>query len=151
MMFNVSRYITRSDGSPLLDALVLWRDALVKQTTDGIPLRPTSPTSSVPDTPVDEEEPDQRRDRAKSEPPEQAPTVAGKPTSSSWVQWWSRSKQQPAAVGKDDRPPLSWAASAPVRISWMSRAAVLTFLCATEYRRLQVTCPEKGFDGDSPC
>ncbi|KAJ7368702.1 Lipin/Ned1/Smp2-domain-containing protein [Mycena albidolilacea] len=107
------QYITRSDGSPLLDALVLWRDALVKQTTDGIPLRPTSPASFVPDTPVDEEEPDQRRDRAKSEPPEQTPTVAGKPTSSSWVQWWSRSKQQPAAVGKDDRPPLSWAASAP--------------------------------------
>ncbi|KAF7352457.1 Nuclear elongation and deformation protein 1 [Mycena venus] len=107
------QYITRSDGSPLMDALVLWRDALVKQTTEGIPLRPTSPASSAPDTPVDEDEPEPRRiDRAKSEPPEPAPTT-GKPTSSSWVQWWSRSKQKPTPTGKDERPPLPWTASAP--------------------------------------
>ncbi|KAJ6515505.1 LNS2-domain-containing protein [Mycena sanguinolenta] len=107
------QYITRSDGSPLMDALVLWRDALVKQSTDGIPPRPTSPASSassVPDSPVDEEEPDRRRDRAKSEPPE-TPTIGKpKPTSSSWVQWWSRSNQKP---GKDERPPLPWTTSEP--------------------------------------
>ncbi|KAF8213909.1 Lipin/Ned1/Smp2-domain-containing protein [Mycena galopus ATCC 62051] len=110
------QYITRSDGSPLMDALVLWRDALVKQATDGIPLRPTSPVSSVPDSPVEEEGPEQIRDRAKSEPPE-SPTVAGKPTSSSWVQWWSRSnsnqKSTPARNSKDERPPLPWTSSAP--------------------------------------
>ncbi|KAJ7930124.1 nuclear elongation and deformation protein 1 [Mycena leptocephala] len=99
------QYITRSDGSPLMDALVLWRDALVKQTT--------SDAKSVPDSPIEEEEdePPRRPDRAKSEPLEQAPT--GKPTSSSWVQWWSRSKQGNKSVTKDDRPPLSWTASAP--------------------------------------
>ncbi|KAK7054133.1 nuclear elongation and deformation protein 1 [Favolaschia claudopus] len=108
------QYITRSDGSPLMDALVLWRDALVKQTTEGIPLRPTSPALSVPDTPEDEVEPDTRYSRAKSEPPEQAtPIVAGKPTSSSWVQWWSRSRQQPSKSGKEERPALPWTSSAP--------------------------------------
>ncbi|KAJ7632102.1 Lipin/Ned1/Smp2-domain-containing protein [Mycena rosella] len=113
------QYITRSDGSPLMDALVLWRDALVKQTTDGIPLRPTSPASdeedakSVPDTPSDDEEQRQRHNRSKSEPPEQAPK--GKPTSSSWVQWWSRSKrgQTEGPPGKEDRPHLPSTASAP--------------------------------------
>ncbi|KAJ6539705.1 Lipin/Ned1/Smp2-domain-containing protein [Mycena capillaripes] len=110
-------YITRTDGSPLMDALVLWRDALVKQSTDGIPLRPTSPasdeedTKSVPGTPTDEEEPQRRFERSKSEPPEAAPT--GKPTSSSWVQWWSRSKRDAAPTTKDDRPPLPWTASEP--------------------------------------
>ncbi|KAJ6466693.1 LNS2-domain-containing protein [Mycena vitilis] len=112
-------YITRSDGSPLMDALVLWRDALVRQTTDGIPIRPTSPasdeddTKSAPDSPIEEEEPERRLERSKSEPPEQTPTAAGKPTSSSWVQWWSRSKREGAPATKEDRPPLPWSASAP--------------------------------------
>ncbi|KAJ7752846.1 Lipin/Ned1/Smp2-domain-containing protein [Mycena maculata] len=114
------QYITRSDGSPLMDALVLWRDALVKQTMQGIPLRPTSPMSdaedaqSVPDTPTDSDEQQQRlvHNRSKSEPPEQVPK--GKPTSSSWVQWWSRSKgNTDGPPQKDDRPPLPWTASAP--------------------------------------
>ncbi|KAJ7682441.1 LNS2-domain-containing protein [Mycena polygramma] len=112
-------YITRSDGSPLMDALVLWRDALVRQTTDGIPLRPTSPasdeddTKSAPDSPIEEEEPERRLERSKSEPPEPTPTAAGKPTSSSWVQWWSRSKREGTPATKEDRPPLPWSASAP--------------------------------------
>ncbi|KAJ7498584.1 Lipin/Ned1/Smp2-domain-containing protein [Mycena latifolia] len=112
------QYITRSDGSPLMDALVLWRDALVKQTTYGIPLRPTSPApdeedvKSVPDTPPADEE-QQKHNRSKSEPPEQAPK--GKPTSSSWVQWWSRSRrgQTEGPPIKDDRPPLPSTFSAP--------------------------------------
>ncbi|KAJ7766877.1 LNS2-domain-containing protein [Mycena metata] len=110
------QYITRSDGSPLMAALVLWRDALVKQTTQGIPLRPTSPASdeedakSVPDTPTEDEDPQRRYSRSKSEPPE--PASNGKPTSSSWVQWWSRSKRETPAA-KEDRPPLPWTISAP--------------------------------------
>ncbi|KAJ7167559.1 nuclear elongation and deformation protein 1 [Mycena filopes] len=114
------QYITRSDGSPLMAALVLWRDALVKQATQGIPIRPTSPMSdeedaakSVPDTPTeDESDPHLRYGRSKSEPPEAA-LNGGKPTSSSWVQWWSRSKRGPTPTTKDDRPPLPWTASAP--------------------------------------
>ncbi|KAJ7129323.1 Lipin/Ned1/Smp2-domain-containing protein [Mycena epipterygia] len=113
------QYITRSDGSQLMDALVLWRDALLKQTTDGIPLRPTSPTSdeedakSVPGTPGDDDEERHRHDRSKSAPPEQDPK--GKPTSSSWVQWWSRSKRgkSDGPPLKDGRPPLPWTTSAP--------------------------------------
>ncbi|KAJ7490242.1 Lipin/Ned1/Smp2-domain-containing protein [Mycena galericulata] len=114
------QYITRRDGSPLMDALVLWRDALVKQTTEGIPLRPTSPMSdgedaqSVPDTPTEslEQREKQQHNRSKSEPPEQVPK--GKPTSSSWVQWWSRSKAKTEGTPtKDDRPPLPWTTSAP--------------------------------------
>jgi phosphatidate phosphatase LPIN len=105
-----------------MDALVLWRDALVKQTTDGIPLRPTSPASddeSLPATPPpDDEDQRQMHNRSKSEPPEQAPK--GKPTSSSWVQWWSRSKrgQTEGPTMKDDRPHLPSTASAPVRLSF---------------------------------
>ncbi|KAJ6538468.1 LNS2-domain-containing protein [Mycena vulgaris] len=126
------QYITRSDGSQLMDAVVLWRDALLRQTTDGIPLRPTSPASdeedakSVPDTPEDEEEQRQRHNRSKSEPPEQPPK--GKPTSSSWVQWWSRSKRHTEGPPKkEDRPHLPWTASAPnaseTKLSVPSRAS----------------------------
>ncbi|KAJ7126377.1 nuclear elongation and deformation protein 1 [Mycena crocata] len=113
------QYITRSDGSPLMDALVLWRNALVQQTTNGIPLRPTSPASdeedakSVPDTPTEDEEQRQRYTRSKSEPPEQA--TNGKPTSSSWVQWWNRSKRgkTEGPTINDERPHLPWVSSAP--------------------------------------
>ncbi|KAF7301989.1 Nuclear elongation and deformation protein 1 [Mycena indigotica] len=110
------QYITRSDGSPLMDALVLWRNVLVLQTEAGIPIRPTSPDaseddSSPPGTPTDDEaEAERRHLRAKSEPPEPAPKE--RPTSTSWVQWWNRSKRE-SAPAKDDRPPLPWTASAP--------------------------------------
>ncbi|KAF7290918.1 Nuclear elongation and deformation protein 1 [Mycena chlorophos] len=110
------QYIMRSDGSPLMDALVLWRNELIKQTNAGIPLRPTSPDaseddSSPPNTPTDERtEAEMLHYRAKSEPPE--PTPKERPTSSSWVQWWSRSKRENVPA-KDDRPPIPWTASAP--------------------------------------
>ncbi|KAJ7098808.1 nuclear elongation and deformation protein 1 [Mycena belliarum] len=113
------QYITRSDGSPLMDALVLWRDSLVKQMANGIPLRPTSPASdeedatSPPSTPPADEAQEQWHNRSKSEPLEQP--QKGKPTSSSWVQWWSRSKrgQTEGPQAKEDRPPLASTASAP--------------------------------------
>ncbi|KAJ7068630.1 LNS2-domain-containing protein [Mycena amicta] len=114
--WSEDQYITRGDGSPLMDALVLWRNALVKQTSAGIPLRPTSPDgseddSSTPGTPTDDEgEAEKRHQRAKSEPPEPAPKE--RPTSSSWVQWWSRSKRGNVPT-KDDRPPMPWTTSAP--------------------------------------
>ncbi|KAF7332372.1 Nuclear elongation and deformation protein 1 [Mycena kentingensis (nom. inval.)] len=112
------QYITRLDGSPLMDALVLWRNALLKQTQAGIPLRPTSPEASetddsMPSTPTDEEaEAERRHQRAKSEPPVEA-LPKERPTSSSWVQWWNRSKRE-SVPPKDDRPPLPWTASAPM-------------------------------------
>ncbi|KAJ6572586.1 Lipin/Ned1/Smp2-domain-containing protein [Mycena sp. CBHHK59/15] len=113
------QYIARRDGSPLMDALVLWRDTLIRQRSDGIPLRPTSPASDEedakvpPDTPTEEDPERQNHNRSKSEPPELA--TNGKPTSSSWVQWWSRSRRgkTEGAAGKDERPPLPWMASAP--------------------------------------
>ncbi|KAJ7639201.1 LNS2-domain-containing protein [Roridomyces roridus] len=114
-------YITRSDGSPLMNALVLWRNALIQQTKNGIPLRPTSPSTSEssetpPDTPTDSDDYIQRQmhNRSKSEPPEQIPKR--KPTSSSWVQWWSRSKSTSNAISpsqESDRPHLPWSASEP--------------------------------------
>ncbi|KAJ7228307.1 nuclear elongation and deformation protein 1 [Mycena pura] len=111
------QYIARSDGSPLMDALVFWREALVRQTKAGIPLRPTSPASdesseedgkSPPGTPTYDDD-KQYYNRSMSEPPEQV--LKERPTSTSWVRWWSRSKH--ATPAKDDRPPLPWTASAP--------------------------------------
>ncbi|KAF5387989.1 hypothetical protein D9615_000643 [Tricholomella constricta] len=127
------QYITRSDGSPLMRALVLWRDAALQQKAQEQPSRPTSPLSDEetdharPITPPSsDEQPEERQHhRSKSEPPEKPQR---KPTSSSWTQWWSRSSHTHTVIasGKEDggisaahtakseRPGLRGTASAPL-------------------------------------
>lgn len=130
------RYITRKDGSPLMHALVVWRDAARQQRIDGEPSRPTSPASgdereitASPPPPSSEDEvehPPGRmpHTRSKSEPPEKA---VGKPTSSSWVQWWSRSRENTnsstdlargidEATPRNERPEFRGTASAPLKV-----------------------------------
>ncbi|KAG6854354.1 hypothetical protein C0991_007859 [Blastosporella zonata] len=93
-----NEYISRGDGSQLMQALVVWRDATLKQKALRPPSRPTSPVSDeeindLPSPPPssDEQSEERHHHRSKSEPPEK---VQGKPTSTSWVKWWSRSGQK---------------------------------------------------------
>ncbi|KAG5639717.1 hypothetical protein H0H81_005900 [Sphagnurus paluster] len=130
------QYITRNDGSPLMNALLIWRDAALQFKAQQPPSHPTSPLSdeesnnvqSPSPPPSSDEQPDEQPDvqedrlhhRSKSEPPEKP---QGKPSSSSWSQWWSRSsrksndveKQDPAApVLQTERPALRGTTSAPL-------------------------------------
>ncbi|KAG2745605.1 LNS2-domain-containing protein [Suillus brevipes Sb2] len=111
------QYITREDGSPLMDALRLWVVnapkepsramsepplAMSEERDPGVDQREVSST--------DEREPvssgDEREmKRADSEPPESH----RKPTSSSWVRWWNRSRD----VTEADRPPLRVSNTSP--------------------------------------
>jgi phosphatidate phosphatase LPIN len=98
------RYITRNDGSPLMHALILWRNAALLRRARGLPSRPASPFSDEDEgarSNDDSTTADGRSDRSKSPSPEEGSgSVNGKPTSSSWVKWWSRSrKNQEAGVG----------------------------------------------------
>ena len=93
------KYISRQDGSPLMVALVTWRDAALAKPTNASALMEEEPLSSS-----DEREPDEMQ---KTTPKK----------SSSWVRWWrsSRSeapKTEPARQ-PEQRPTLAPSASAP--------------------------------------
>ncbi|KAG6861570.1 hypothetical protein C0995_014866 [Termitomyces sp. Mi166 len=124
-----NQYITRSDGSPLMNALVVWRNTTLQQRALQPPSRPTSPVSDEdndirlisPPLTSDEQQPEDRHHhRSKSEPPEEAQR---KPTSSSWVRWWSRSSKKSIAPNqeepekvppvKNERPGIRESFSAP--------------------------------------
>ncbi|TFK43792.1 Lipin/Ned1/Smp2-domain-containing protein [Crucibulum laeve] len=114
------QYITRNDGSPLMSALVHWRQSALQDRENGIPSRPVSPLPSdeeMPNTASTVSQPDSAsREEFKAQPVEEESTAGKKPTSSSWSQWWSRSRRKDveAAKGKGDRPGLRGAASAPL-------------------------------------
>ncbi|KAH9482509.1 Nuclear elongation and deformation protein 1 [Psilocybe cubensis] len=116
------QYITRSDGSPLMDSLIIWRSSVIRKRESGDSLRPVSPPPPPAETSVVSEdelsyEPSEQKShgRAKSESPSAAdirqqdekaePASQGqgsapKPTSSSWVQWWNRSRRKDASDAK---------------------------------------------------
>ncbi|KIJ06746.1 hypothetical protein PAXINDRAFT_103243, partial [Paxillus involutus ATCC 200175] len=97
------QYITREDGSPLMDALQLWWTSAAREGhLNELPLPPPSP-SPPPSPPGGPDRPK----RAGSEPLE-APSR--KPTSSSWVRWWSRSRD----IIDSERPPLREAVTLPL-------------------------------------
>ncbi|KAF9232786.1 LNS2-domain-containing protein [Melanogaster broomeanus] len=105
------KYITREDGSPLMDALQLWwTSAAMQDPLAELPSPPSSPSPSPSQTEHElvssADEPDKLK-RAESEPPE---AVSRKPTSSSWVRWWSRSRD----MTESERPPLREAATVPL-------------------------------------
>lgn len=110
--WSEGQYVTRQDGSPLLDALVSWRENTLKtmDTKEG----------------GEEEESEKRHARSKSAPPTQEQInradseeienrTESKQGTLSWVQWWSRNRRQQAntanAVG--GRPMLRGAVTAP--------------------------------------
>ncbi|KAJ3996940.1 nuclear elongation and deformation protein 1 [Lentinula boryana] len=134
------QYISQRDGSPLMDALILWRDLYIRRKGKRISTRPISPSSVSPDEDpevtiplspfVDTEGRKLALERSKSEPPEvirdKDLTGGGAkpppPTSSSWVQWWRRSRKATNVTstttteGTPDklaRPELKEAFSAP--------------------------------------
>ncbi|TRM67941.1 Lipin/Ned1/Smp2-domain-containing protein [Schizophyllum amplum] len=115
LRWSGDQYITRTDGSPLMDALVRWRDLAFAHRR---PSRPTSPMS-------DDDEGAKSDTEAPTLSPEdikqaQTPTIVkSKPTSTSWAQWWRRSQSRPSASPKRvdfpvDRPVLRETASAPI-------------------------------------
>jgi phosphatidate phosphatase LPIN len=111
------QYITREDGSPLMDALRLWVENAPKEPSRAMSEPPLA-MSGEQDPGVDQREvsnADEREPvssgderemkRADSEPPESH----RKPTSSSWVRWWNRSRD----VTEADRPPLRVSNTSP--------------------------------------
>lgn len=150
---GVEQYVTRNDGSPLMDALAHWRQATLSERNTGYSVRHASPSSledqpesvssSTPASPpvsaspsppptsnttpsdTEEDKPNQNQmhSRSKSEPPDQQKqqeddrqvgmNAGKKPTSLSWVQWWSRSRRKESEAGKDGRPGLT-ASPAPL-------------------------------------
>jgi phosphatidate phosphatase LPIN len=121
LIICVQSYITRRDGSPLMDALSMWRDAALQDGGSEM----SSPRDSLSRAPSptlsDEEDARTEKDASEEEPQtsevrrsgtEPAPQPTRKPTSSSWVRWWSRSrgnrenKDTGDASVKGDRPPL---------------------------------------------
>lgn len=108
-MFEVpdfqSRYITRNDGSPLMEALVRWRSTTLAKRASGDMLRPISPPP--PEGEYADNTGHKIHERSKSDgahlvaEKKGAPSKEGqeqgaakKPASSSWSAWWSRSRRK---------------------------------------------------------
>lgn len=120
LMFAI-RYITRSDDSPLMDALVFWRNDSIKAREQGAPSRPVSPLPSDLEPPryTSDDEPlsSDEGDDPRHAPSNLPPSATRKPTSSSWVRWWSRSRNSggPDIAGASGgRPALRGSASDPL-------------------------------------
>ncbi|TBU47240.1 LNS2-domain-containing protein [Dichomitus squalens] len=108
------KYIRRRDGSPLMDALITWRQAALRDQQSLFSSRPASPSPLSEDESVksegDEPAEERRPQRAKTDTA-LAVDGSGKepaPTSSSWVRWWSRSRR-----GETARPEIGHTNSEP--------------------------------------
>ncbi|KAI0677301.1 LNS2-domain-containing protein [Trametes maxima] len=109
------KYIRREDGSPLMDALVTWREFALRDKNSHLSSRPTSPSPVSEDEAIRSEgdEPASADRR-----PKRSITAIGNesavdsanraPTSSSWVRWWSRSRRADTT-----RPDIGHTASDP--------------------------------------
>ncbi|KAH6914816.1 nuclear elongation and deformation protein 1 [Coprinopsis sp. MPI-PUGE-AT-0042] len=117
---GVEQYVTRQDGSPLMDSLVHWRKAAIQRRASGHNERPVSPASdeSRPASPRVDPDSELSGDEG-SEKPQTGPSssdkadqeggAGNKPTSRSWVQWWRRSRYEDAAA----RPAMPASRSSP--------------------------------------
>lgn len=121
---STNRYITRKDGSPLMDALVLWREAALHGKLARSPSRSPSPGYEYDRRSrlkgIEEESPysdHEGRNSARSSADMSGTTISGgdnadgqtttsRPSSSSWVRWWSRSR-------REERPDLRSMNTAP--------------------------------------
>ena len=131
-------YITQHDNSPLMNALVVWREGALR-TKSGSGLlssRPVSPEAaerlrrpSSGDFDAAEFKPPS--DQKAEELPPPLP-VAKKPSSSSWVRWWSRSRRDTDA----SRPELRPANSEPsVSTTLLVCSRMLMAHCREQYKR----------------
>ena len=109
MRWTGKQYITREERSPLMDALQLWASTAKEDYLAVLPSPPPSPSppSRTAQEPLSFSDERERLKRADSEPPG-VPTR--KSTSSSWVAWWSRSRDLPDS----ERPVLREAATMPL-------------------------------------
>ncbi|EGO27614.1 hypothetical protein SERLADRAFT_446852 [Serpula lacrymans var. lacrymans S7.9] len=107
------QFITRSDGSPLMEALCLWRDAALQDYYTDPPALPTPQPS-----PTYEEEPFSSSSSSDEEQKMASPKsveLSRKPTSSSWVRWWSRSRDKDEELkSQRSRPVLRGSTSVPL-------------------------------------
>lgn len=86
------KYITRADNSPLMEALLLWRQAALKKGP------PQASSRAVSPAPFSDEEGAVSGDEARPRRPSlvrssngtEGMPPASKPSSSSWIRWWSR-------------------------------------------------------------
>ncbi|KAH0840282.1 Lipin/Ned1/Smp2-domain-containing protein [Lanmaoa asiatica] len=110
MRWTGKQYITREEQSPFMDDLHLWISTAREDRPASLPSPPSSPSPPplrteqelLPSS--DEHEEPKRED---SEPPRLS---ARKSTSSSWVRWWSRSRDIPDS----ERPVLREAVTMPL-------------------------------------
>ncbi|KAI0720361.1 Lipin/Ned1/Smp2-domain-containing protein [Cerioporus squamosus] len=115
------KYILRQDGSPLMEALVTWREAALQDQRSLVSSRPVSPQPlSEEESARSDEEGDNRRLRRTVTESSVASDASGKdnastrtPTSSSWVRWWSRSRR----VEGTTRPDLGHTSSDPSSVA----------------------------------
>ncbi|EKM59320.1 uncharacterized protein PHACADRAFT_191669 [Phanerochaete carnosa HHB-10118-sp] len=106
------KYITRADNSPLMEALLLWRRAALEKGPPQASSRAASPA------PFSDEESALSGDESRPERPrlarpstgDEGKPVAPKPSSSSWIRWWSR---RTADSTSPTRPDLKQGNSAP--------------------------------------
>ena len=113
MRWTGTQYITREERSSLMDDLQLWATTAKEDRLAELPSTPSSSSSSSPppsrtehELPSSSDE-GERLKRGGSEPPG-VPTR--KSTSSSWVMWWSRSRD----ITDSERPVLREATTLPL-------------------------------------
>ncbi|CCM00174.1 uncharacterized protein FIBRA_02202 [Fibroporia radiculosa] len=132
-------YITRKDGSPLMDALVLWRDAALHGQLAQSQSRSPSPGAQLKDIQEEASYSDEERRQLKRSSanlsgttmfaPTNGDIAAPRPSSSSWVRWWSRSRRTENA----QRPDLRAMNTAPSTMQ-RSRTEVLDTIPAPTKR-----------------
>ncbi|KAI6034709.1 LNS2-domain-containing protein [Pisolithus microcarpus] len=112
MKWNGGQYITREDRSPLMNALGTWRASSSQEgLIDDLP-PPSSPQDQSPSSSYERE----------SERPEFGPTIPfPRKSSSSWVRWWSRSKDIPEA----ESPILRGATAIPLHANFPRTAPTI--------------------------
>lgn len=98
--WNGGQYIAREDSSPLMGALTIWREA---SATDGL----VDDASTPPSRPQEESAPTPPEEDTDPLTPPVPPSRQS--TSSSWVRWWSRSRDIPIA----EHPSLREATTIP--------------------------------------
>ncbi|EIN10997.1 LNS2-domain-containing protein [Punctularia strigosozonata HHB-11173 SS5] len=116
------KYITRQDGSPLMEALALWRDAARKEESATrsrslAPLPEEDRATAEFDEPLSSgEDPLSSGDeRERSNTPQAASPKASRRTSAWMTRWWSRSQTtDPAATSGERRPELKHAGTTPL-------------------------------------
>lgn len=145
-----------------MDALILWRDATLREKAAGLPTRPSSPLSEANSEEAvksDEAASDDRllHNRSQSEPVEKAPgsDASGKPTSSSWVQWWSRSRTNSSKDvngAQAGRPALPNTASSPAAstVSLLKFVPLNVYLVVAETRE-STQWHAQNVEGNTPC